>query len=179
MNGLASFLIEKGFTCIETDLAIPKSSMADSKVMMSDYESGWCFSCLPYLDYSDGNIYLELISIIRLSTIPFPPVIIARGSTCLIAQTYISSNPASALVLISPPISNDELLGTMLPTQLKEFNYEPNFSIAVLATPPEVKLLLDSNRICQDDSVDVISVDNLSEKQICFEVDNWLSELGL
>ncbi|KAF8807558.1 hypothetical protein BYT27DRAFT_7165368 [Phlegmacium glaucopus] len=160
MNGLASFLIEKGFTCIETDLAIPKSSMTDSKIMMRDYES-------------------ELMSIIRLSTIPFPPVIVARGSSCLIAQTYISSNPASGLVLISPLVSNDELFGTMLPTQLKEFNYEPKFPIAVLATLPEVKLLLDSNRICQDDSVNVISVDNLDEKQICFEVDNWLGELGL
>ena len=33
MNELASFLMERGSTCIETDLAIPQSSMTDSKVI--------------------------------------------------------------------------------------------------------------------------------------------------
>ena len=74
------------------------------------------------------NICLELMSIIRLSTLPFPPVIVARGCTCLIAQTYISSNPASGLVLISPPVSNRELFGTMLPTQLiMSLNFQSRF----------------------------------------------------
>jgi hypothetical protein len=80
--------------------------------------------------------------------------------------------------LISPPVSNDELFGTLLPTQLEEFNYEPKFPIAVLATPPEAKFLLDSNRICLDDNVDVIPVETLSETRICSEVENWLDEVG-
>ena len=47
--------------------------------------------------------YTELASHIRLLAIPFAPVIVARAGGTLIAQTYVSSHPASALLLISPP----------------------------------------------------------------------------
>ncbi|KAF8973720.1 hypothetical protein BDZ97DRAFT_1912188 [Flammula alnicola] len=160
MTTLASMLAEKGFTCIESDLAISQSSMSDSKLMMNGYES-------------------ELASTIRLSAIPFPPVIVARASACLIAETYISSNPSSGLILISPPVSNAELSIDKLPTPLEEFNYEPNFPIAVIATPHEVERLRESNRICQSDSVDVIRVVDINLQQTLIEIEQWLDRLGI
>ncbi|KDR85152.1 hypothetical protein GALMADRAFT_233808 [Galerina marginata CBS 339.88] len=157
---MSSILALKGFTCIQSDLKIPKSSMEDSEKMMEDYEA-------------------ELLSTIRLAAIPFPPVIVARQAACLIAQTYISSNPASGLVLISPPISNAALKGTQLPTDLDEFNYEPRFPIVVIGTPEEITRLREGNRICQSENVEVISVKDLNEQQTLMKIDQWLDKLGI
>ena len=65
MNGLVSFL-KKGFICIETDLAIPNSSMADSNVMMKDRYEFWLVSPMSM------EIYPELISLIRPGLDIFP-----------------------------------------------------------------------------------------------------------
>lgn len=121
------------------------------------------------------------MSTVRLSNIPFPPVIFARASACLIAQTYISSNPASGMVLISPPISNKDLETAELPTPLEEFNYEPNFPIAVIATPKHAERLRKSNRICQSKNVDIIVDESLnrSDLQLYAQVEKWLDKLGI
>lgn len=126
-------------------------------------------------------IYLEeLVSAVRLSTIPFPPVIIARASACLIAETYISSNAASGMVLISPPVSNKALEEkNMIPTPLDEFCYEPSFPIAIIAIPQEAEHLRQSNRICQNENVDIISVDGVNDQQTFSELENWLDKLGI
>lgn len=122
----------------------------------------------------------ELSSAVRLSTIPFPPVIVARGSACLIAQTYISSNPASGMILLSPPVSNAELVEcSKLPTPLTEFDFEPNFPIAVIASPEEVERLRERNRICQTPNVDVISVKDMDESQTFAEIELWLDKCGM
>lgn len=121
-----------------------------------------------------------MVSTVRLSTIPFPPVVVARASACLIAETYISSNAASGMVLISPPISNKTLTeDAALPTPLEEFNYEPNFPIVVLATPEEADRLRQSNRICQNQNVDVIAVVDLADKEVFSELEQWLDKLGI
>ncbi|KAF8912821.1 hypothetical protein CPB84DRAFT_1759588 [Gymnopilus junonius] len=150
----------KGFTSLQIDLQIPEASMKNSVTMMTEYED-------------------ELFSRIRSSSIPFPPVIFSREATCLIAQTYISSNPASGLVLISPPINNAELIGTKLPTNLAEFDYEPKFPIAVIDTPERVADLLKRNRICQSGMVDVIPVDQLNEEETFSQIVQWLDKLGI
>lgn len=117
--------------------------------------------------------------------IPFPPVVFARSAGCLIAQTYISSNPASALVLVSPPVSNAELDGIkaqdglpVLPTKLAEFDFEPHFPIAVMATPERLKALKD-NHIVREPEVDKLVTDDL-EGQLAFHtIQNWLDKLGI
>ncbi|KAF4623722.1 hypothetical protein D9613_001943 [Agrocybe pediades] len=157
---LASMLAEKGFTCIETDLKIPQSTTTNSQTMVDNYES-------------------ELKSVVRLTAIPFPPVIVAQGLGCLVAQTYISSNPATGMVLISPPVSNEELDPKRFPSPLQEFNYEPEFPIAVIATPEEVSELRERNRICQSENVDVIPIKELKTQQVFTELELWLDKLGI
>ncbi|KAH9486773.1 hypothetical protein JR316_0000838 [Psilocybe cubensis] len=161
MTSLSAMLAEKGFTCVQTDLKISDCSMNDAQAIMKSFES-------------------ELSSMIRLAAIPFPPVIIARGAACVVAQTYISSHPASGMILLSPPASNAELVESCkLPTPLTEFNFEPNFPIAIIGSPAEVKHLRKNNRICQSQNVDIISVEDMDESQIFFEIDLWLDKCGM
>ena len=85
----------------------------------------------------------ELNNSIKSSPIPFPPVLISHSLSSLISQAYVSSFPAAALVLISPPPSVAAALsilrarpvsevGEILKTDMKEFDFEPRFPIAVL-----------------------------------------------
>jgi len=90
--------------------------------------------------------------------IPFPPIIVSSGSSTLLSQTFISDHPASALVLINPPSTEEEvrLLSvtagdnsaavsgtdqpfpspqTGTPSQHKGFDYEPHFPILFMSTP--------------------------------------------
>ncbi|TFK41014.1 hypothetical protein BDQ12DRAFT_418811 [Crucibulum laeve] len=155
---LSSMLAEKGFTCVQTDLKIPDSVL--STEMMQKFEA-------------------ELKSAINYSMIPFPPVIFARSKACLIAQTYISSHPATGLVLISPPASNADIDERWLPARLPEFDFEPQFPIAVLGTSQETKALQKAHRLCQAQNVDVITVDNVDGKQMFAKIEEWLDELGI
>jgi hypothetical protein len=129
---------------------------------------------------------LELRSIFRLSTIPFPPVIFARASGCLIGQTFVSSNPATGLVLISPPGNNAELKCIMgqdnlpiLPTQLSEFDFEPHFPIAVIARPGQMRTLEEFNRLVRAPEVDKLTVDDLEGQQALDVIHTWLDQLGI
>ncbi|EKM83749.1 hypothetical protein AGABI1DRAFT_66672, partial [Agaricus bisporus var. burnettii JB137-S8] len=168
MTVISSLLSEKGFTCLQNDLALPDpQTRADSSAMLKWFES-------------------ELRSTIRLSTIPFPPVIFARASGCLIGQTYVSSNPATGLVLISPPRNNAELQGIMghdklpiLQSQLSEFNFEPHFPIAVIAKPGQMKTLEEFNRLVRAPEVDKITVDDLEGQRALDGIHNWLDQLGV
>ncbi|KAF9452616.1 hypothetical protein P691DRAFT_803732 [Macrolepiota fuliginosa MF-IS2] len=128
----------------------------------------------------------ELRSAVRLCMIPFPPVIFARSAGSLIAQTYISSNPASGLVLISPPVNNTELENLrgrdgppLLATKLTEFDFEPYFPIAVIANPERMRILGKANRLVQEPEVDKFTVDDLEGQQAFKEVQNWLDKLGI
>ena len=128
-----------------------------------------------FLPYS---IISELSSVIRLATIPFPPVIFARGFASLIAQFYISSNPASGLFLISPPSSNSASKG-LLPTPLKEFDFEPKFPISIMATRKDMDVLRTESRLGGDLGVDKIEVENLEGQEALMAIENWLDELGI
>jgi len=159
MTTFASIFAEKGFTCIECDLSMPDNSVANSETLMHHFES-------------------QLSSDIRLAGIPFPPVIFARSSASLIAQTYISSNPASGLFLISPPSSNLVSKG-LLPTPLPEFNFEPKFPIAVMASRQEMDLLKEESRLGGDPEVDKIEVENVEGHEAFVAIEHWLDELGI
>ncbi len=66
--------------------------------------------------------------------IPFPPIIIASGLSCLVTQAYIEDNPASGLVLINPPSDSDPRpdVASKDDWQWPSFTYEPRFPILVL-----------------------------------------------
>lgn len=128
----------------------------------------------------------ELRSAVRLCMIPFPPVVFARSAGSLIAQTYISSNPASGLVLISPPVKNAELEhirgqdgSPLLATKLTEFDFEPYFPIAVIADPGRMRTLEKTNRLVQEPEVDKFTVDDLEGQQAFKDIQNWLDKLGI
>lgn len=83
---------------------------------------------------------------------PFPPLLFASEADSLVAETYVSSHPLSALCLVSPlpAPSAHERDPDMYPTPLTaDFDYEPGFPIAVLQegqapTPaPQHRLLRD------------------------------------
>jgi hypothetical protein len=116
---------------------------------------------------------------LHLSGSPFPPVIFARGFASLIAQTYVSSNPASGLFLISPPLSNASCFPGILPTPLGEFDYELNFPLAIMARPAELTQLRKYSRLCQDEYVDLVELDNLEGRDAFLRIEQWLDELGI
>ena len=129
-----------------------------------------------------------LTSHIRLTMIPFAPVIFARGPGALIAQTYISSHPASGLLLISPPVSNAHLRSTseakgqnLLPTHLPEFNFEPQFPCAILCTQQEAAALA-GHRMWKDDHVDkLVTRDEkaIDGQEGLVKIEQWLDEVGV
>ncbi|KAJ4486327.1 hypothetical protein J3R30DRAFT_1486007 [Lentinula aciculospora] len=157
---LAQMYSEKGYICLDTDLAL--SADGNSANIMQDFES-------------------ELKSVVRASFNPFPPVFFARGAACLITQTYISSNPASGLVLISPPSSNNSLLSkSLLSHALPEFNFEPKFPIAIVDTPQGMANLQAQNfRLAKDDRVDRIAVNALEGQDAFVKIEQWMDEIGL
>ncbi|KAH9836080.1 uncharacterized protein C8Q71DRAFT_760455 [Rhodofomes roseus] len=158
----------RGFTCLEVDLAPPEKAET-SDALMQHYEA-------------------ELSSHIRLTMIPFAPIIVARGSGALIAQTYISSHPASGLLLISPPVSNAALQSsseaedkTLLPTVLPEFNFEPRFPCAVLCTQREATAFTE-NRLWADENVSkLVTRDEqaLDGQEGFVKIEQWLDEVGV
>ncbi|PIL23075.1 hypothetical protein GSI_14383 [Ganoderma sinense ZZ0214-1] len=166
MSRCASWFAEKGFTSLELDLGRPADA-STSEALMKHYE-------------------FELASHIRLLAIPFAPVIVARGAGTLIAQTYISSYPASALLLISPPPSNSALAASdtdksLLPTALPEFDFEPRFPVAVMATKQERPVLEKENRLWKDPDVDKMVVEDeaaLTGQEGLARIEEWLDELG-
>ncbi|RDB29630.1 hypothetical protein Hypma_015359 [Hypsizygus marmoreus] len=116
---------------------------------------------------------------IRFSTLLFPPVVFARSAACLIAQTYISSNPASGLFLMSPPISNASLPKELLPTDLAEFDFEPKFPVGIMGTPKEMEALRVHHRLGDDPNVDKMDVVNLDGSEALNEIERWLDDVGI
>ena len=113
---------------------------------------------------------------------PFAPVFIARSTACLVTQKYISSYPASGIVLISPPTSNEDAKADgKLPGPLEEFIYEPKFPIAILDTPERLQELKKKNRLCREPGpfVDTVPVERLEGQPLLEAVDKWLDELGV
>ena len=123
---------------------------------------------------------LEMASHIRLLAIPFAPIIVARAGGTLIAQTYISSHPASALLLVSPPPSN-AAASQLLPTPLPEFNFEPRFPCAIMCSESERAALDQESRLWKDEGVDKLMVRDpaaVVEQEGLVKIEQWLDELG-
>ena len=180
ISEVTSMLVEKGHTCIEGDFGPPSEGeiFSSSQNLMDRLSEGMLFL------FVQGSLVLilstsELKVNLRLSGSPFPPVIFARGFASLIAQTYVSSNPAQGLFLISPPLSNTSLFPGVLPTPLGEFDYELTFPVAVMARPAEMVQLRRHSRLAQDRFVDLIELSNLEGRDAFLRIEQWLDELGI
>ena len=86
---------------------------------------------------TNPSLATELTSLLASSGgSPFPPLLLSSGPSTLLAETYVSSHPLSALLVHSraDPASAHLQYPDLFPTQLKEFTYEPHFAIAVMET---------------------------------------------
>ncbi|KAF5382900.1 hypothetical protein D9757_006391 [Collybiopsis confluens] len=155
---LSKMYSDKGYTCLDADLVL--HSEASPLTVLQHLES-------------------ELGSIVRASFNVFSPVFFARGAACLITQAYVSSNPASGLVLVSPPASNSALPASMLSRALPEFNFEPNFPIAIVDTPQGMANLRAENRLAQDNRVDTIQVNDVEGQDAFVKIEQWMDEIGI
>jgi hypothetical protein len=162
MESFAAMFAERGYTCMEIDLAPPQLRPETSAQLLHHFESGaHALSSIQRQPLT--RCIAELRQHIRLAAIPFAPVIVSRGAGTLIAQSFVESNPASGLILISPPSSNTALAPVsssslspelapstslpLLPTPLPEFTYEPLFPISILGTPTQLDVLRASHRL--------------------------------
>ncbi len=131
---------EKGYTAVEINIAAPTHPPSPPS---SSSTSHGPFSSMTSL----------LASQIRLLAIPFPPILVGEGMTCLLTQSYVSDNPASGLVMLNPPPDTDIRInaereregGWEWPT----FNYEPRFPILVLADEGRMKGLKEGSRVAR------------------------------
>ncbi|KAJ1309956.1 hypothetical protein OPQ81_006715 [Rhizoctonia solani] len=159
----AAVYAERGYTTLEIDLAPPSPEDPASKTSEALIE----------------HLTKDLASHVRLAAIPFPPVIIARAGACIIAQSYVESNPAYALALIEPPISNLSCVPRLLPTPIKEFTFEPHFPIAVIANSNKVR----EHRIVREGEkegwVDVLQVKNLKGSGSLMVIEKWMDSIGV
>lgn len=80
----------------------------------------------------------------EVGSIPFPPVLLAHGPVCAVAEKYASSHPLSALQLIDPPLSMKHavqrypgLFGSA--PALPEFDFEAHFPVRVVWTQAELE----------------------------------------
>lgn len=73
---------------------------------------------------------------------PFPPVLVARHASCILAEVYASSNPITALQLIDPPVSLSQAAHRFpeLPHNVSEveLNFEALFPLRVSWTKEEL-----------------------------------------
>lgn len=134
-----------------------------------------------------GRISKELItghviglrSAIRSAMIPFAPVIIARSAACVIAQTYVSSNPAIGIFLVVPDASSQAVPTKLLPTTLEEFPFEATFPIAVMGTHAEMDALKSRGLLAKESTVDLIETSDLSDHAFLTKLESWLDSLGI
>ncbi|TDL16609.1 hypothetical protein BD410DRAFT_816684 [Rickenella mellea] len=167
LHELASSLTRQGFSSLELDLSLssPTQTLRTSEEVLQNAAS-------------------ELREAITTSPSPFPPVLVARGLASLVAQTYISSYPASALLLIDPPASpktyplSSSEARKFLPTKVKDFDFEPRFPVALIATPDSdsSSTSLTEHRLVSA-GADVFLAKR--EEDVMSLLENWLDELGV
>ncbi|KAJ7666430.1 hypothetical protein B0H17DRAFT_1210624 [Mycena rosella] len=163
LDTLTTTLSFKGFTCMHCDLSLRAPAPLDSTKIMNHFVA-------------------DLKSQLRLTmhTVSFPPVIFARSSASLIAQAYIGSNPATAMMLTGAiPSTNADVPQALLPTRLEEFNFEPKFPIALLTTAHEMERLRKTNRLAQAPEVDLFTTHDLESQDALLKIEGWLDDLGI
>ncbi|WVR04931.1 hypothetical protein IAU60_001943 [Kwoniella sp. DSM 27419] len=134
---------EKGYTAVEIDITAPSESAGSSTTESVPGDAPSPLRAMTSL----------LASQIRLMAIPFPPIVIAQGSSSLLAQAFIEDNPASGLVLIHPLPDEDprteaerQESGWAWPT----FRYEPHFPLLVMSDQEGLRKLSVSNRLVRE-----------------------------
>ena len=117
---------EKGYTGVEVDVSPP-----------------------PYSDKPFASLVGVLATQIRTLGIPFAPIIVACGQSCLVTQQYIESFPAAGLVLVNPPPDVDVRTEGEKNWEWPTLSYEPTFPILVIADEAHMKALEGRSRLLE------------------------------
>ncbi|TIC74740.1 hypothetical protein E3Q00_01622 [Wallemia mellicola] len=151
-------LIQKGFGCLEIfcDEHTGSTSKEILKKMADDVQQR-----------------------IRLAAIPFPPVLFAKGLGTLVAETHISDFPVSGVVLINPPLIEDEKSPneSALPSPVEPFNYEAFPRIGIMDKLANVEKL-EKHRLANSDADLILYNGDYGEQQSLYEVERWLDDKG-
>ncbi|KAL7414366.1 hypothetical protein BDY24DRAFT_440807 [Mrakia frigida] len=168
----SGMLVQQGFTCIEIDLAPPEVPLQNGEELMETFVD-------------------QLSQQIRLSMNPFPPVLLAHSAgASLIAQSYISSHPCSALFLLDPPasITDPSIPPNLLPGGgLKEFDYEPRFPIGVMVLGEEGEKKFEGSRLGREGTgrVECLRVDGTGKGSVWegnegrVALERWMDRAGI
>ena len=124
---------EKGYTTVEIDITAPTSAAPDSGTTVN--------GPLP-------SMASVLAGQIRLMAIPFPPILIASGSSCLLAQQYVGDNPVSGLVMLDAP-SDAPTTSSRSGDDWPVFKYEPSFPILIMAGRAGLETLPERSRVAK------------------------------
>nr|XP_031858566.1 uncharacterized protein CI109_005946 [Kwoniella shandongensis]KAA5525638.1 hypothetical protein CI109_005946 [Kwoniella shandongensis] len=163
-------LAEKGYTSIEIDITAPASSSSETAPLeITQLSSSSSTPTFPDPDRASASsseaevispfpsMVTALNSQIRLMAIPFPPIIIARGGSTLLAQAYIEDHPASGLVLLDPTADDDPRSSSASNTSEKGqtwkwpvFKYEPHFPLLILSSQEKMTKLSVENRLVRE-----------------------------
>ncbi|KAK8870046.1 hypothetical protein IAR55_000616 [Kwoniella newhampshirensis] len=175
----SGMLAEKGYTSIEIDITSGLSSSSSSSSPSSEPQALEISSSSPSSPKSTfpdpdpqpdnppspfPSMVTALNSQIRLMAIPFPPIIVARGGSTLLAQAYVEDHPASGLVLLDPLPDRDPRDGSgfSVADRKKEeeegskcwkwpvFTYEPHFPLLVLSSQDKMIKASVDNRLIRE-----------------------------
>lgn len=107
---------------------------------------------------------------------PFPPLLVSTALPSLVAETYVSSNPLSGLVLLDPPLTPRKAFKPnryLLTTKLEDFTYEPRFPTLVAWTRAE----LDRQRIGNVPWWEAHRIEMLKEEEAGESLDRQIYEI--
>ena len=140
-TGWSAMFAEKGYTAVEIDITGPSSSPGPSS--SAGRGSSGQGSPLP-------SMAKVLAGQIRLMAIPFPPVLISSGVSCLLTQTYIEDNPVSGLVMLNPPPDDPPAaLIKGMSFEWPKFKYEPHFPILIMGHSGDMEGLKERLRVAR------------------------------
>ncbi|WFD35135.1 hypothetical protein MCUN1_001984 [Malassezia cuniculi] len=118
---------QAGFTSLVLDVDTPGSATGAEKVNELAEEIRRCLRSPPP----------------EVGVSPYPPVLIARHASCILAEVYASSNPLSALQLVDPPVTlarAPQRFPDAFPAEPDlELNFEAHFPVRVTWTEDELK----------------------------------------
>lgn len=188
----------------------PKSTDDLSSFIKHFTTRGWTVTCLDldpdHLPSDSSESILSAFEselkeqLTKLDTTPFPPLLIAKDLSTLIAEQYVSSNPLSALVLVNPPLTPEDACeqdvaeastSRRLPTTLKPFDYNITFPCLVLWTKEVASKLAfwDAHRIehAKEDEADgsldrqIVNLESEGEEEAAGpnEVRKWAEDCGM
>ncbi|PAV17523.1 hypothetical protein PNOK_0758800 [Pyrrhoderma noxium] len=166
-EGICSEAIKQGFSCFQFDIPFKQEESESAKAIMDRFST-------------------RLRTLISTTDSPFPPILYAGQLGCLIAQTYVSSHPVSALILDSPPVSCESLLSwpglsKRFPLPLPEFSFEPKFPVLVLERSSANSILKSSRLVLEGADYCVVNESKSDGSELSNKsrvVFQWIDELG-